>query len=98
MDRNISVVINLSNRLDNISEGNTEEKISGDIDNHYLPEHYLLSDMNGKEGTVGREVQRLEEEGMKKEIVGGKGGGGCNKSLKKDVKEGSGSDRKEGAW
>ena len=98
LDKNITVVSGLSSKLDNILERKTEEKISEDIHNHYLPEHYLLSDSNRKEGTVGREVQRLEEEGMKKEIVGGKGGGGCNKSLKKDVKEGSGSDRKEGAW
>ena len=31
---------------------------------------------------------------MRNGIVGGKGGGGCSKCLKKDVKEGSGSDRK----
>ena len=30
---------------------------------------------------------------MRNELVGVKGEGGCNKSLKKDVKEGSGLDR-----
>ena len=31
---------------------------------------------------------------MKNDIVGGKGGGVCSKSLKEDVKEGSGTDGK----
>ena len=94
MDRNISVVINLSNRLDNISEGKTKEKISGDIGNHYLPEHYLLGDRKGKDGTVVREVQRLDEEGRRNEMVRGKGGGVGSKSQKKEVKDGSDSVRK----
>ena len=42
--------------------------------------YYHLSYSNGKEGTVGREEQRLEEEGRRNEIVGGKGGGVCSKS------------------
>ena len=66
---------NISNILNNISEGNTEENISGDIANHYFPEHYLLGYGKGKEGTVWREVQSFEEERRRNEMVGGKGEG-----------------------
>ena len=50
----------------------TEEKILGDREEHYLTERYLLRDRTGQEGKVEREVQRLDE-GVKKGVKEGGG-------------------------
>ena len=86
--------ISVDNISSNISGRNTKEKISGETDEHYLLEKYLLRDRRGQDGKVAREVKWLEKKGRRSDLEEREGGGVGSKSLKNDVNDEPGSVRK----